>query len=252
MVQEFSSYPDWKAPGEDSALLIWPEPGQILRATAENHGRMRAERSCIVQGEALGDLRGRQREELNLSPDRPVIATGHQTELLHPGVWGKLAMIDAAARQVDADCLFAAVDSDAPKHLQLRWPGESRPITDDPKIGDAPWCGLLDAPSVGYVKELKSALAASAANWSFTAMVFNLLDDLADPSSPTQALSTALTAAMYRLDWELGLRHQSLLVSRLWMTQPYLTLAHHLLANAGELAWAYNGGAEGISGRAWD
>jgi hypothetical protein len=87
MIQEFSSYPDWKAPGEDSALLIWPEPGQILRATAENHRRMRAERSCIVQGEALGDLRGRQREELNLSPDRPVIATGHQTELLHPGVW---------------------------------------------------------------------------------------------------------------------------------------------------------------------
>jgi len=202
---------------------------------------MGAERSCIVQGEALGDLRKRQREELKLSGDRPVIATGHQTELIHPGVWGKLAMIDAAARPMDADCLFAAVDSDGPKHLQLRWPGESRPITDDPRISDAPWCGLLDAPSAGYVKELKSALSASAASWSFTPMIFNLLDDLGDGSPGTQALSTALTAGMYRLDWELGLRHQSILVSRLWMSQPYLTLAHHLLASAGELASAYNG-----------
>ncbi len=195
----------------------------------------------MVQGEALGDLRKRQRDGLRLSADRPVMATGHQTELLHPGVWGKLAMIGAAAKGLDADCLFAAVDSDAPKHLQLRWPGESRPITDDPRITDAPWCGMLNAPSPEYVKELQSGLSAAAASWSFTPMIFDLLSDLGDLSPGTQALSTALTAAMYRLDWELGLRHQSILVSRLWMSEPYLTLAHHLLANAGDLAAAYNG-----------
>lgn len=240
MVQDFSSYPDWKAPGEDSALVIWPEPGQILRDTIENHGRMGAADSCIVQGVGLSELRRRQRAELKLSDDRPVMATGHQMELFHPGVWGKLAMIDAAARRVDSDCLFAAVDSDAPKHLQLRWPGKSRPITDDPRISSAPWCGMLDAPSRGYVEELKSALSASAAGWSFTPMVFDLLDDLAEQSPRTRGFSTALTAAMYRLDWELGLRHQSLLVSRLWTSEPYLTLAHHLLANADEFAGAYN------------
>jgi hypothetical protein len=241
MIQEFSSYPDWKAPGEDSALVLWPDPDQILRATTENHQRMAADRSCIVQGEPLADLRRRQREELKLSVDRPVVATGHQTELLHPGVWGKLAMIDAVARRMDADCLFAAVDSDAPKHLQLRWPGYSQPITDDPRITDAAWCGMLDAPSAEYVEEMKTAMSASAAGWSFTPMIFDLLGDLSGLSPGKQALSTALTAAMYRLDWELGLRHQSILVSRLWTSDSYLTLAHHLLASAGELASAYNG-----------
>jgi hypothetical protein len=241
MIQEFSSYPDWKAPEEDSTLVVWPDAQEILHATTENHRRLGAEQSCRVQGEALSDLRKRQRQELKLSDDRPVIATGHQTELLHPGVWGKLAMIDAVARRMDADCLFAAVDSDAPKHLQLRWPGKSEPITDDPRITDAPWCGILNAPSAGHIQDLKSALSAESASWSFTPMIFDLLDDLAGHSAGEQALSTTLTTAMYRLDWELGLRHQSILVSRLWTSDSYLTLAHHLLANAGELASAYNG-----------
>ena len=34
MIQEFSAYPDWKAPAEDSALVIWPDPAQILRDAA--------------------------------------------------------------------------------------------------------------------------------------------------------------------------------------------------------------------------
>ncbi len=119
-------------------------------------------------------------------------------------------------------------------------PASRWPITDDPRIAAAPWCGVLDAPSRGHVEELKSALSASAAGWSFTPLVFDLLDDLAEQSPPTRGLSTALTAAMYRLDWELGLRHQSLLASRLWMSEPYLMLAHHLLANADRFAGAYN------------
>jgi hypothetical protein len=241
MIQEFSAYPDWKAPGEDSALVIWPEPEQILRDAIDNHQRLAAERSCIVQGVALGELRRRQRSELKLSDDSPVIATGHQTELFHPGVWGKLAMIDAIGRRMGGDCLFAAVDSDAPKHLQLRWPGKSRPITDDPGVTSAPWCGMLDAPSREYIGELKSALSAAAEGWSFEPMIFELLNDLGEQAPRKLGLSTALTAAMYWLDWELGLRHQSILVSRLWMSEPYLALAHHLLAHAEDFAQSYNG-----------
>ncbi|MGD0139294.1 MAG: hypothetical protein ABSD28_10480 [Tepidisphaeraceae bacterium] len=234
MIQEFSAYPDWKAPAEDSALVIWPQPDQILHDTVDNHRRLSAWHS------PLADLRRRQRQMLKLSEDRPVIASGHQTELFHPGVWAKLAMIDAAARRLDADSFFAAVDSDAPKHLQLRWPENSLPITDDPRLTDAQWCGLLDAPSAPHVDRLKSALQNSAEQWSFAPMAMEFLDDLGQQSSRMPALSAALTTAMYRLDWSLGLRHQSIVTSRLWMNQPYLAFVHHLLANAESFAHVYN------------
>jgi len=234
MMQEFSAYPDWKAPAEDSALVIWPQPDQIVRDTLDNHRRL------STWDSPLADLRRSQRQMLKLSEDRPVIASGHQTELFHPGVWAKLAMIDAAARRLDADSFFAAVDGDAPKHLQLRWPENSLPITDDPRPAAAHWCGLLDAPSAPHVDRLKSALQNSAQRWSFAPMAMEFLDDLGQQSLRTPALSAALTAAMYRLDWSLGLRHQSIVTSRLWMNQPYLAFVHHLLANADSFAHVYN------------
>jgi hypothetical protein len=233
MIQEFSAYPDWKAPAEDSALVVWPDPAQILRETAENHRRLNHWDS------PLAPLRRRQRSSLKLAEDRPAIATGHQTELFHPGVWAKLAMIDAMARSVDADCLFAAVDSDAPKHLQLRWPGKSQPITDDPNLAAAEWAGLLASPSVAYIEQMKASFQADAAHWPFAPMLGEFLDDL-DHQTQTPSLASALTASMYRLDWSLGLRHQSILTSRLWSNEPYLAFVHHLLASADSFAGIYN------------
>jgi hypothetical protein len=234
MMQEFSAYPDWKAPAEDSHLLIWPDPGRIVSDTVENHRRLNAWDS------PLGQFRRRQREMLKLCDDRPAIATGHQTELFHPGVWAKLAMIEAAARKLDADSLFAAVDSDAPKHLQLRWPGKTRAITDDPRLNNAPWCGVLNSPSASYAEELKESFEASAQRWDFSPMAGEFLDDLEEQSARKVGLSASITAAMYRLDWSLGLRHQSLLTSRLWMNEPYLAFVHYLLSRAGEFAGIYN------------
>jgi hypothetical protein len=234
MIQEFSAYPDWKAPAEDSALVVWPDPAQILHDAVENHRRLNEWDS------PLAELRRKQRQALKLTEDRPAIATGHQTELFHPGVWAKLAMIDAAARAVDADCLFAAIDSDAPKHLQLRWPGRSRPITDDPRLASAEWSGVLAAPTVSHIEQIKSSFQADAAHWSFTPMIDDVLDDLEQQALRTPSLSAALTASMYRLDWSLGLRHQSIVMSRLWTNEPYLSFVHHLLANADSFASIYN------------
>jgi hypothetical protein len=234
MIQDFAAYPEWKAPAEDSQFLIWPEPLRILADTQENHERL------TKWDSPMAELRRRQREMLKLSQDRPAIATGHQTELFHTGVWAKLAMIEAASRKIDADMLFAAVDGDAPKHLQFRFPGWSWPITDDPRVTSAPWCGILQAPSAPHLKHLKQALEHAAVKWSFKPMAREFLDDLRQQSEHSAGLSEALVAAMYRLDWELGLRHQSLITSRLWMNEPYLAFVYHLLSHAGDFAREYN------------
>ena len=71
-------------------------------------------------------------------------------------------------------------------------------------------------------------------------MAMEFLDDLQQQSSRTPALSAALTAAMYRLDWGLGLRHQSIVTSRLWMNEPYLAFVRHILARTDSFANIYN------------
>ena len=50
MIQEFSAYPDWKAPAEDSAVLVWPDPGRLsttrLRTTAGFRNGIRRWQNC--------------------------------------------------------------------------------------------------------------------------------------------------------------------------------------------------------------
>ena len=49
------------------------------------------------QGEALSTWRRRTRGELGLAVDRPIIATGHQTLLWHPGILVKYLLVNAIA-----------------------------------------------------------------------------------------------------------------------------------------------------------
>src|SRR5271169_229484 len=92
-----SRYDRWKAPAEDGQTLIWPAPRDLLRETLENQRRLTTATSVLIQGVPLPEVRTRLRQFLgHADNDRPILATGHQAELHHPGVWVKNALIDAA------------------------------------------------------------------------------------------------------------------------------------------------------------
>jgi hypothetical protein len=240
MNRDLVSYPDWKAPTEDSAFLIWPEPAELLANLQANFDRLN-QTSTPISGIPLSELRRRQRQWLNLPIDKPIIATGHQTELYHAGVWAKLALINAAAKKIGAEALHVAVDTDAAKHLHLRWPGGSEPLTDDPRLTTADWSGMLDGPTPGQLQQVMSALQAAEWHWPFKPMANEFLAEMRRLSLEQPKLSTAITRAMHRLDWSLGFRHQSIIVSPIWQSDPYLAIAHHLLSRPSEFARAYNG-----------
>lgn len=243
MIELQRRYDDWKAPREDGHLLIWPEPAELLRATRENHAALRAE-EAPVQGVALREWRGRAREFLAHRDDRMLVATGHQTELYHPGVWVKNALINAAAERLGGESLHVSVDTDAPKHLTIRFPGGSASLTDDPAAGSAAWSGQLASPTPMHLQAARDQVTAAAQDWDFTPGIQPFFDCMRKQAMERVALAPAIADSLHLLDWQLGMRHQTLIASPLWGGVPFLLYAHHLLARAGRLAADYNGALE--------
>jgi hypothetical protein len=235
-----SRYADWKAPDEDGQLLIWPDAAALLRETRENHRRLAAS-DVRIQNVPLNELRRRQRHWIgHTADDQPLIATGHQAELYHPGVWVKDVLINTVARRVGGQPWHFAVDTDSPKHLHLRWPGASMAITDDPRMNGAAWTGLLEGPTPAHVDELLSAVRGAREGWDFKPAVEGFLEHLKRLAIEQPPLAAALTNAGHALDWNLGLRQHALLMAPVWSCEPYLVFAHHLLGRAGEFASHYN------------
>ncbi len=235
------TYANWKAPSEDAKSLVWPAPVELVEQTRANL-RSLGESETLVQNVPLKDIRHTAREFLgHRDSHAPLIATGHQAELHHPGVWVKNAMIDALAIKMSGAGYHIAVDTDEPKHLNLRWPGVSESLTDDPTVTSAAWSGLVNGPTPAHVEKLQGMLKQARTSWAFHPVADEFLGNLKLLSMDPAPLPKVLTAALHQLDWSLGLRYHALLASPIWESPAYLLFAHHVLARAGDFAATYNG-----------
>lgn len=240
MTAMHARYDRWKAPQEDGQALIWPAPDQLLRDCIENHQSLGHTWGVRVQNVPLPEVRRRMREWIGHQNDNsPIIATGHQAELHHPGVWVKNALIDSAAAKLGGRAIHFAVDTDQPKHLSLRWPGGSAPLTDQ-NAASAQWSGLLPSPSPSHVDRVARAFENAAKQWTFEPMAPRFLDSMRRLSMESPNLPAALTNALHELDWSLGLRHEAMLISPICLSEPYLVFTHHVLARAEKFAADYN------------
>ena len=234
-------YQDWKAPSEDGAVLVWPAAKQFHNETIENQRRFNEKDGVRVGGVALKELRRRMRAWLGHNePEQAIIATGHQAELYHPGVWIKNVVIDSASRQTHAEAIHFAIDSDEPKHWNLRWPGENEPITDDPNLAMAGWSALVAAPTPEHLQQLQQKAREIPAKWGYEPKLFPLLESMQKLVLAERSLPGMLVDATHELDWSMGLKYQVLLASPIWSAEPYLLFVHHLLSRAGEFAGQYN------------
>ena len=232
-------YADWKAPADDGGVLLWPDADQFLRDTEANRRLLGSAGHVLIQGVPLPELRRRLREWVgHIENDRPLLAMGHQAELYHSGVWAKNVLIDAAARRAGGRAFQFAVDTDEPKHLQLKWPGGAVPVSDDQT--PAEWSGLLSAPSPAHVGCIAERFSRDASAWDFKPLLPEILSSLRRLALDTPALPVALTNAMHELDWSLGLRHDAMLFSPLCHSETYLLFAYHVMSRADAFAADYN------------
>jgi len=240
MEQQSRHYPDWKAPSEDASVLVWPDAPQMLREVASNQSLLGSSESILIQGIPLPQVRKRMREFVGHDHAAPLIATGHQVELHHPGVWVKNILINQLAEKSSGQALHFAIDTDSPKHLALRWPGGSIPLTDDPNLNRAAWSALVEAPTPSHLAQIEQRLQNTSAQWDFKPELTELLLTLRRLALESTNLPSALANAMHELDWQLGMRHHILLASPIWMSEAHLLLAHDLIARADVIAIQYN------------
>jgi hypothetical protein len=71
------------------------------------------------------DLARASRAAIGLDPDRPVIASGHQPTVFHPGIVAKLIALDTFAKRHDAQTVWIVPDQDIADPASIRVPVQS-------------------------------------------------------------------------------------------------------------------------------
>jgi hypothetical protein len=164
-----------RAPAVDGGMLIDPAPSGHAGLIARNRAllgswdydfqgrrasRLRAStrREILVQAKAFLDRHGLSGSDIDLdsfqASGQPLIVTGHQPELFHPGVWIKNFAAAAIAQAQGGLALNLIVDSDIPKSTAIQVParlgpnlrshrvefdrwGADAPFEDSPVLDDA-------------------------------------------------------------------------------------------------------------------
>ncbi|HWB52988.1 MAG TPA: hypothetical protein VG722_02310 [Tepidisphaeraceae bacterium] len=227
---------DWKAPQADKGVLVSPGIAQLISGAQANHVAL-TQSNIMVQRRPLRHWRQRMRECLGqTASDQLLFCSGHQAELYHPGVWIKLALIHELSLKVAGSALHIAVDSDEPKHLQLRWPGGGVTLTD--ANGAASWAARLASPTTEHLHSVSVELQTASRDWDFEPIAPEFLRLL--KAENHRNLPAAIAYAMQKLDRTLGLSYHLNMTEPIWSAEPYLAFVLHLLSHADEFANHYN------------
>ncbi len=132
-----------RAPAIDGGLLVEPPPSRVPAILSENRTRL-ASWDYDFQGRTASRLREQVRREVvgavtrlsqtarpglavcpgdaPIDATSPLVVTGHQPELFHPGVWIKNFAISGIAARHRGAALNLIVDNDLPKSASIRVP----------------------------------------------------------------------------------------------------------------------------------
>src|SRR5262245_28233848 len=150
LMAEAAKYRRLRAPQEDGQALVEPPRELLPRVVAANRQHLTA-LEADIQGRSLRDLAASARRHLVekaicytkqyrdvafadaavRQPNLPMILSGHQPQLFHPGVWYKNFVLGQLAREVGGIGIHLLIDSDLCRTASIRVPAGS---VDEPRI----------------------------------------------------------------------------------------------------------------------
>ncbi len=250
-----------RAPAQDGGILAAPplaDAANLLLANRERlaswdhdfQGRSSHRLRRMVRGQVLAEARAfAVRLELDApepaDPAAPLVVTGHQPELFHPGVWIKNFALQAIAREVGGSSLNLIVDNDTPKSASIRVPTvtggrlRSIPVEFDDWAGEAPYEDLAVRDEERFA--------------SFPDRVAEVLgDQVADPliqdfwpralasSRRTDRIGYRFAAARHGVEASWGIRNAEVPLGLACETEGFLWFACHLLAHLPRFQQVHN------------
>jgi hypothetical protein len=268
------TYADWTAPKADRQWLLWPASSTPDRQLVGTGGTdLRQSTAALLPLLALNKsllafttpsldlpaLRHWSRAQFGLSGPSPVIATGHQVELHHAGVWIKSVVMDQLARSAGGRALYLAVDTDSPKHLAIQAPASraaqvklSIPLTDEAPPTDLPFAAAVPAPSPAHIAHLTKLAAGLSSEYGYPLPLadffarFNAitLDQSGAVGPGDLSLTRMMADATHAIDTALGLDYAVLLASTVWDTPAFAYWLARMLADPQSAAATYNAAIE--------
>jgi hypothetical protein len=245
-----------RAPATDGGLLVDPPWGEVHGLAAANADRLSGW-DYDVQGRQATRLRAQARREIvqaarqflrrhgledapaaGSSPDAPeipLIVTGHQPELFHPGVWVKNFAASAIARSCGGLSLNLIVDNDIPKDSSIRVPtvrdGRLRTVAVafDAWHGEIPyedWKVRDESSFATFPDRVHAALGGAVGD--------PLLDDFwpraARRRGETDTVGLRFSLARREIEASWGVANLELPLGLLCQSDSFLWFASHLIA----------------------
>jgi hypothetical protein len=255
-----------RAPGNDGGLLVDPPPGGLPAILAGNRSFLEGWNHDF-QGRKSSQLRAQlRREVLDLAasflerhglekppashaapnePTRPLVVTGHQPELFHPGVWIKNFAAAGIAAEHRGTALNLIVDNDLPKSASIRVPRVESGFLRASHVDFDRWGGDIPYEDLRVQDEaLFASFADRARGLMRNAVPGSLLDDFwpralarrREFASPGLRFSLA----RHEIEGAWGTSNLELPLSAVCQTEGFLWFVCHLLARLPEYLRIHN------------
>jgi hypothetical protein len=242
-----------RAPSADGALIASPpvaEASNLLSRNAKTlsgwqhdfQGRSADRLRAMARTQAIQASR-RYLESHGLDvpappirPDSPLVVTGHQPELYHPGVWVKNFSVARLAGQSSGLGLNVIVDDDTPKSSSIRVPIEIDGVLHTSRVDFDRWEGEVPHEDLPVRDESLFASFADRVRAALPRSVTNPMIDEFWPrvmrfreTSDRTGLRIALGRRAQEAAW--GVHNFEVPLSALCETEAFIWFASHIMAN---------------------
>ena len=250
-------------PRADGEVLALPDFEGACAQVAANR-RLAASWPAQVEGLEIGRLRTALRAvALDMarqytaslgvsvpSGDVPLVVTGHQAELFHPGVWIKNAWACRIARALSGVSVNLVVDNDVARHTGLAVPRAGRaPERFSARIEEVlfaarmPFCATEEARADRAQVELFARRVAQLVRGTSMEEPFAVFagELLRSAHEGRGTVAELVSAARRRMEERFGFFNLELPVGRLSETDEFRSFAAFLIRRADSFARGYNG-----------
>jgi hypothetical protein len=251
--------PRYRAPQEDGGVVSDPPVADWPRLVADNR-RLSDTTAVSIDGTPLARFRELARAELSVisgtqlpafDPSRPLVLTGHQPELFHPGVWVKNFAAHKLARQVVGTAVNLVVDTDTLKSASVHLPTVS-PEPSRVRLVSVPFAAA--GPEQPYESRLVGdadlfhdfprRAAEYTAGWPFRPILPDVWPSPTAPDGQPVEHDHSIVWPLYdlrrRRERAWGVTNVERFVSLMSEQDTFLRFARHLAADADRFRAVYN------------